>query len=95
MIERLVITSETRAIYPEYLPFFIHQHPEAIATHPPLEKGSEPSTLKEAIEQVERHWLLRAVKQCKTTYEMADYLGISQPTVVRKLKKYGVDSKTN
>ncbi len=91
MIERLVITSETRAIYPEYLPFSIQKHPEVI--HQSLEKRNEPSTLKEAMEQVERQWLLRAVKQCKTTYEMADYLGISQPTVVRKLKKYGIDSK--
>ncbi|NNU83566.1 PAS domain-containing protein [Geobacillus sp. BMUD] len=95
MIERLVITSETRAIYPEYLPFSIQKYPELITPHQSLEKRNEPSTLKEAIEQVERQWLLRAVKQCKTTYEMADYLGISQPTVVRKLKKYGVDSKTN
>ncbi|KFL15034.1 Fis family transcriptional regulator [Geobacillus stearothermophilus] len=95
MIERLVITSETRAIYPEYLPFSIQKHPEVITTHQSLEKQNEPSTLKEAMEQVERQWLLRAVKQCKTTYEMADYLGISQPTVVRKLKKYGIDSKTN
>ncbi|MGZ0085890.1 sigma-54 interaction domain-containing protein [Caldibacillus thermoamylovorans] len=95
MIERLVITSETRAIYPEYLPFAIQKYPEAITSDQSLEKRNEPSTLKEAIEQVERQWLLRAVKQCKTTYEMADYLGISQPTVVRKLKKYGVDSKTN
>ncbi|WP_445612415.1 sigma-54 interaction domain-containing protein [Geobacillus sp. YF-1] len=95
MIERLVITSETRAIYPEYLPFSIQKYPEVITPHQSLEKRNEPSTLKEAIEQVERQWLLRAAKQCKTTYEMADYLGISQPTVVRKLKKYGVDSKTN
>ncbi|OQO99170.1 hypothetical protein BSK33_15625, partial [Geobacillus sp. 44B] len=50
-------------------------------------------TLKEAIEQVERQWLLRAAKQCKTTYEMADYLGISQPTVVRKLKKYRINPR--
>ncbi|AWO75863.1 sigma 54-interacting transcriptional regulator [Geobacillus sp. G4] len=93
MIERLVITSETKAIYPEYLPFSIQKHPEVITTHQSLEKRNEPSTLKEAIEQVERQWLLRAAKQCKTTYEMADYLGISQPTVVRKLKKYRINSK--
>lgn len=93
MMERLVITSETKAIYPEYLPFSIQKHPHSAPSRQWLEKEKKPATLKEAIEQVERQWLLHAAKQCKTTYEMADYLGISQPTVVRKLKKYGINSK--
>ncbi|WP_027410026.1 sigma-54 interaction domain-containing protein [Anoxybacteroides tepidamans] len=93
MMERLVITSETKAIYPEYLPFSIQKHPESPRANQSLHK--EPMTLKEAVEQVEREWLLRAAEQCKTTYEMAEYLGMSQPTVVRKLKKYRIDSKVD
>jgi PAS domain S-box-containing protein len=95
MIERLVVTAETRAIYPEYLPFSLLQNHHSIRPDQLLEKIDEPATLKEAIEQVERQWLLRAAKQCKTTYEMADYLGISQPSVVRKMKKYRINSKMN
>ncbi|GAA3325154.1 hypothetical protein GCM10020331_055870 [Ectobacillus funiculus] len=45
-------------------------------------------TLQDALEEVEKKcWLLRAYRQCKTTYEMAETLGLSQATVVRRLKK--------
>lgn len=43
-------------------------------------------------EEVEQRWLKRAVRQCDTTYEMAEFLGISQSSVVRKLRKYDIDS---
>jgi PAS domain S-box-containing protein len=93
MIERLVVTAETRVIYPDYLPFSLQQNHYSTRPDQQLEKIEEPKTLKEAIEQVERQWVLRAAQQCKTTYEMADYLGISQPSVVRKMKKYRINSK--
>jgi transcriptional regulator with PAS, ATPase and Fis domain len=44
--------------------------------------------LKKTLEKVEMQLIAQAYKQCKTTYEMADYLGISQPSVIYKLKKY-------
>ena len=44
--------------------------------------------LKVACENVERELILEAFKRCKTTYEMAEVLEISQPSVSRKLKKY-------
>ncbi|WP_025783599.1 sigma 54-interacting transcriptional regulator [Sporosarcina sp. D27] len=45
-------------------------------------------TLPVILEQVEMQILNRAKKRYKTTTEMARILGISQPSVVRKLKKY-------
>ena len=33
--------------------------------------------------------LSQALKRCRTTREMAEFLGISQAGVSRKLKKYG------
>ncbi|MDQ0162145.1 sigma-54 interaction domain-containing protein [Aeribacillus alveayuensis] len=47
-------------------------------------------TLKEAVEQAEKNILIAASKKCKTTYEMAEALQTSQPTIVRKLKKYNI-----
>ncbi|MEX1326053.1 MAG: hypothetical protein AB1Z29_04575 [Desulfobacterales bacterium] len=32
--------------------------------------------------------------QCESTREIAKYLGISQPSVVRKLKKYGISRQS-
>jgi PAS domain S-box-containing protein len=46
--------------------------------------------LTEGINQTERRMIEKAMAECKTTRELASYLGISQPTVVRKMKKYGL-----
>ena len=44
--------------------------------------------LSEGLCAVERELLEKALSRFKTTRELARHLGISQPTVVRKLKKY-------
>lgn len=48
----------------------------------------EGQTLPHILESVEKKVLLNAQKRYRTTTEMANVLGISQPSVVRKLKKY-------
>lgn len=86
IIERLVITTKGSTILPENLPSFI------------IETGSgaeniilpEAASLGEALEHAEREILLKAQKQYKTTRAMAKALGISQPTVVRKLQRYSI-----
>ena len=95
LVERLVVTSPSSVIYPSNLPFMN----DKTSTGPKVEEWplemfeQEGKTLQEALEEVEKSWLSRAYKQYKTTYEMADYLGISQATVVRRLKKYQINSK--
>ncbi len=49
-----------------------------------------PSKLTVKLNQTESKMLKTAAMQCKSTREIARYLGISQPSVVRKLKKYGI-----
>lgn len=46
--------------------------------------------LVQTLETVERDLLEQAADQCRTTRQAADFLGISQPTVVRKFKKHGI-----
>ncbi|WNF38989.1 sigma 54-interacting transcriptional regulator [Bacillaceae bacterium IKA-2] len=91
LIERIVLTSEETTIYPDHLPFDLRQtikEPVSDA-YWHLEKEIEgKKNLKETLEEVEKCLIKRASKECKTTYEMAKYLGISQPTVIYKLKKY-------
>ncbi|GGY09608.1 RNA polymerase subunit sigma-54 [Litchfieldella qijiaojingensis] len=50
----------------------------------------EQESLKQAMERIERDILARLCQQLPSTYAMADRLGISQPSVVRKLNKYGL-----
>lgn len=60
------------------------------------QKDAEPTTsLTAAVDAVEREMLIKARAVCHGTREMAAYLGISQPTVVRKLKRHGIRPPRN
>lgn len=48
------------------------------------------ASLPEKLRVIEYEMLIQAVIRCRTTREAAVFLGISQPTVVRKLKKHGM-----
>lgn len=92
IIERLVITTKGSVIMPENLPSFIYENTgntESITI--PARKS-----LKDALDHAEHDILLRAQEQYKTTRAMAKALGVSQPTIVRKLQKYSiVDTEQN
>jgi PAS domain S-box-containing protein len=51
---------------------------------------AKDTSLPEKLRSMEYEMLLQAVNRCRTTREAAIFLGISQPTVVRKLKKHGM-----
>lgn len=55
----------------------------------PVKIGSR--SLNEALDIVEKQLIEDALQHCKGTYELARYLGISQPTASRKLKKHGLN----
>lgn len=51
--------------------------------------------LKDQILAFEKSILNKAVKKCRTTREMAAYVGASHTTLVRKLKKHGLSLNAN
>ncbi|ANU24115.1 sigma 54-interacting transcriptional regulator [Planococcus donghaensis] len=83
VLERSFIESESELITLDDLP---------IAYQPDQDEriGFElhGQTLPHILESVEKKVVLNAQKRYRTTTEMAHILGISQPSVVRKLKKY-------
>lgn len=89
IIERLVITTKGTIILPENLPGFIFE----AAGFLDLDNANilPAGSLKEALDHAEREILLKAQEQYKTTRAMAKALGVSQPTIVRKLQKYALD----
>lgn len=89
VIERMVVTADDNFIETYQVQFSKEEEEriEAGANTGP-NTGLELMSLKEACEQTERELILEAARRCKTTYEMAEVLQISQPTVSRKLKKY-------
>jgi transcriptional regulator with PAS, ATPase and Fis domain len=56
----------------------------------PLTSFSSPFDFADTMNQLEKQLLAASRRHCRTTREMADFLNISQPSVVRKLKKHGL-----
>lgn len=91
LIERLILTIDEPAIYPKHLPLAITgavEQNEDSSSFSIEQELNGKQDLKKTLEKIEIQLIAKAYKQCKTTYEMADYLGISQPSVIYKLKKY-------
>ncbi len=86
IVERLVITTKNTVIHPDNLPSFIHEAAGGIESL----SASTGKSLNEVLALAEREILLKAQQQYRTTREIAKALGISQPTVVRKLRKYSI-----
>lgn len=84
VIERLVIQSTSAIITMEDLPAEYRPYTEQGQYNVELEGSSLPTIL----ERVEKEVLINAQERYRTTTEIAKFLGISQPTVVRKLQKY-------
>ncbi|MED2971385.1 sigma 54-interacting transcriptional regulator [Fictibacillus sp. B-59209] len=86
LIERLVVISPATLITTEHLPDYIK------ASHSiPAPPSNLSKPLKEVLEDVEKQMLQRARRDYKTTVQIAEALGISQPSVVRKMQKYDID----
>ncbi len=97
IVERLFITVDEATIMPEHLPPAMtassHMHPpsdghvmESIQTTSFRFQG----TLHEKVAQFERLIFEKAIREFPSTYAIAKELEVSQPTVVRKLKQYGL-----
>ncbi len=83
-IERLMVTTDSNIIQIEEM-----KQNTGINIVGSFEDEKSPKALGTVLEETERNLIYQAFKNCKTTREMADVLGISQSAVVRKIKKYG------
>ena len=84
IVERLVITSSGNTITDEDIFIFIK---EAARDNP---AASSDTSLASALERSEKEILRKALARYGSTRAIARVLQISQPTVVRKLRKYGL-----
>lgn len=86
IIERLVITTKGSIIGLDNLPSYIDEN----ARRPGEISISRSASLQDALDAVEKQILSDAKTKYVTTREMAKALGVSQPTVVRKLARHGL-----
>jgi PAS domain S-box-containing protein/TyrR family helix-turn-helix protein len=87
LVERLILTVPSKLITLKDLPV---EYQDKENVYSQLKKAK---TLKEAVESAEREILSYAVQKFDSTYQIAEELGTSQATVVRKLKKYDLSTE--
>ena len=87
IIERLIITTNEDIITDENLPIFLRQEAEKNAN------TNADLSLSAAMEKAEKEILTNALSSYKSTRAMAKVLKVSQPTIVRKLNKYGLSKE--
>ena len=92
LVKKAVVLSEERNLDPFIQKCLGYERPEEIQSA--ANHKVAPSKLAVKLKETESKMLKTAFLQCKSTREIARYLGISQPSVVRKLKKYGI-SRSN
>lgn len=88
LIERLMVTTTSDTIDVGHLPRALLG---VTGEGPGADTGSVP-TLRKALQKVESQLLRDALSHYKTQALAARHLGISQSTVARKAKQYGLDS---
>ena len=89
-IERLMVTTDSNIIQIEEM-----KQNTGINIVGSFEDEKSSKALGTVLEETERNLIYQAFRNCKTTREMADVLGISQSAVVRKIKKYGFSKGSN
>jgi TyrR family helix-turn-helix protein len=85
MVERLVLTAEGPTIEVKDLPDVVLGSRKRAVT--------EGKTLSEMMDAYEAEIINHAYAKCKSSTKLAEYLGISQPTAVRKIQKYVREAK--
>ena len=84
LIERLVIMNEDEVLNLKHLPFKVNvlEH-QAIVI-----QVNEPIPFRNAVEMLEKELLRKTMQAYPTTRQAAKVLGVSHPTVIRKIQKY-------
>ena len=102
LLERLCVTLDEEIILPEHLPLGMggenvvdhDSTPQSFQTlmglHESGKSDAYPMSLPQAVEAFEAAVLQNAVARFSSTHHIARALQVSQPTIVRKLQRYGL-----
>ena len=85
LIERMLIMNEDKVLTLKHLPFNENSVPEQQAL---VIQVNEPMPLEKAVEMLEIELLRKTLKTYPTIRQAAKVLGVSHPTVLRKIQKY-------
>lgn len=88
--ERIVVMSETEVIDPSDLPRDVARCAPDGRVNLPVETGGK--SLAEILGMVEKQVLAQALEKYPNQVQMSKALGVSQPTIARRLRKYGLST---
>jgi len=86
LIKKAVIMSEGKRIDTHILSSIGNEVLDEWSQTTPKERGI--NNLADVLATLEKEMLKAAKRQCRTTRDMAKFLNVSQPSVIRKLKKH-------
>lgn len=92
LVTRLIISCNENILTPEH--FYSKYHYEYLTSLNRPEETKKPDLphLKEAVAELETKLLLRALRESKNTRSAATLLGVSQSTIMRKIKDLNIRS---
>lgn len=91
LIGQIVITNNESEITPEMLPSEIRKGTHRVSTSFNSQSGTEPHKTIPSIEQMERSLILEALELTSGSVpNAAKQLGLSEATLYRKIKKFGI-----
>ena len=85
IIERMVVVSPYEMLTIEYLPNQIIEAENKIF----IEKITS-NKIKDATQELEKHLIIKAIRKNKSLRKSAEYLGVNESTISRKVKKYNI-----
>ena len=92
LIQRLMISTEDQVIEVRDVvaALAVDERGEGGTEVPEVQRSLEPCSLRQILAQHEESILRAYRRQYGSTRKLAEMLGVSQPSVVRKLKQYGI-----
>lgn len=93
IVERVFVTGKTALVAVEDLPAVVTEAVTSETVAPveyTLPPSNEPRSLKETLQSVEAQLLKEALERYGTQTLVAKHLGVTQPTIARKTKQYGL-----
>ncbi len=88
VVERLVVVNEEAVLNITHLPFAVH-----IQQQPLVVQVNELIPFEEALEILEKELLTKTIQVHHSTRKAAKVLGVTHPTIIRKLQKYKLETR--
>lgn len=96
LIERMVVTIPEKVICQQHLPddfFILENSPKHAVPRPDAKKQSDYNNTLNSFDEMERELIIQAISKYGSSRAVGKALGVSHTTIIKKMKKYGIEGK--